>query len=154
ADFLYDLPGNGPHRLDVVVFKYPGDSNPNAIVPFPFSGPQKQQSAMNYIKRLIGKSGETIGIWYGKTYYLPADLLQPEKKEECQRRAVDNIWDLRIRQARPERAAELKIRRERGELPEDWEKDLWRWDNMMKDDLASQLQNGTGFQIIRKPPAK
>src|SRR5262249_30646980 len=89
-----------------------------------------------------------------KTYYLPADLLPPEKKEEYQRRALDNIWDLRIRQARPERAPELKIRRERGELPEDWEKDLWRWDNMMKDDLASQLQNGMGFQIIPKPPAK
>ncbi|HKB40365.1 MAG TPA: S26 family signal peptidase, partial [Gemmataceae bacterium] len=44
-----------PHRLDVVVFKYP-------------EGPQKNHVAMNYIKRLIGLPGETIAIWGGDLY--------------------------------------------------------------------------------------
>jgi signal peptidase I len=153
ADYLYDL--QAPKRLDVVVFKYPGNSNRDAgSDAFPNSGPQKQQSAMNYIKRLIGQPGETIGIWYGKLYYLPADQLSPEKQEEYRARTLINIWDERINRAPPDKQAELRIRKEKGELPENWEKDVWRWENMFKDDLVNQLQAGTGFQIIRKPPAK
>jgi signal peptidase I len=57
--FLYDLPWTDPskHRLNVVVFKYPKE-------------PQKGYTPMNYIKRLIGLPGETIGIYYGKIYVL------------------------------------------------------------------------------------
>jgi signal peptidase I len=60
--FLYDLPWNSPekHRLNVVVFKYPKE-------------PQKAYTPMNYIKRLIGLPGETIGIYYGKLYILSPD---------------------------------------------------------------------------------
>jgi signal peptidase I len=60
--FLYDLPWNSPerNRLNVVVFKYP-------------EKPQKDFTPMNYIKRLIGLPGETIGIYYGKLYILPPD---------------------------------------------------------------------------------
>jgi signal peptidase I len=60
--FLYDLPWNSPekNRLNVVVFKYP-------------ERPQKDYTPMNYIKRLIGLPGETIGIYYGKLYILPPD---------------------------------------------------------------------------------
>jgi signal peptidase I len=60
AKFLYDLPWNSPenNRLNVVVFKYP-------------ERPQKDYTPMNYIKRLIGLPGETIGIYYGKLYILP-----------------------------------------------------------------------------------
>ena len=50
-----------PQRLAVVVFKYP-------------EGPQKNQVAMNYIKRLIGLPGETIAICGGNLY-----VLRPEK---------------------------------------------------------------------------
>src|SRR5262249_12833050 len=49
-----------PRRLDVVVFKYP-------------KGPQKNQVAMNYIKRLIGLPGETIAIRGGDLYVLAAE---------------------------------------------------------------------------------
>jgi signal peptidase I len=60
--FLYDLPWNSPekHRLNVVVFKYP-------------ERPQKDYTPMNYIKRLIGLPGETIGIYYGKIFVLSPD---------------------------------------------------------------------------------
>jgi signal peptidase I len=155
ADFLYDLPGHGPKRLDVVVFKYPGNSNPNAgFDGFPFSGPQKQQSAMNYIKRLIGQPGETIGIWHGKLYYLSADQLSQEKKAEYRARTLNNIWNDRINAAPVDKQDEMRVRKEREDTPDNWEKDVWRWNNMLKDDLVSQLRAGTGFQIIRKPPAK
>jgi signal peptidase I len=61
AKYFYDSGLVKPHRLDVVVFKYPQE-------------PQKQHVAMNYIKRLIGLPGETIGIYYGKLYVLSADI--------------------------------------------------------------------------------
>ena len=60
AKFLYDLNVLGmdsPKRHDVVVFKYPME-------------PQKGHIPMNYIKRLIGLSGETIAIYYGKLHVL------------------------------------------------------------------------------------
>jgi signal peptidase I len=69
AKFLYELFGKPPNRLDVVVFKYPGDSN--GPRQFPASGPVKNHSAMNYIKRLVGLPGETIAIYRGRLYYLP-----------------------------------------------------------------------------------
>jgi signal peptidase I len=67
AKFVYDLLGKMPDRLDVVVFKYPGDST------FPLSGPHKNHVPMNYIKRLIGLPRETIAIRGGKLYALNAD---------------------------------------------------------------------------------
>jgi signal peptidase I len=65
--FVYDLLAKLPERLDVVVFKYPGDNQ------FPRTGPQKNYVPMNYIKRLIGLPGETIAIRGGKLYVLPPD---------------------------------------------------------------------------------
>jgi signal peptidase I len=62
SKFLYDVGLRPPERLDVVVFKFPGNEND------PTSGPQKNHVAMNYIKRLIGKPGETIGVYYGNLY--------------------------------------------------------------------------------------
>jgi signal peptidase I len=58
--YLYDTGATKPRRGDVVVFKYPME-------------PQRDHVAMNYIKRLIGLPGETIGIRYGKIYVLSAD---------------------------------------------------------------------------------
>lgn len=63
SKFLYDLPLpfiRGPQRFDVVVFKFP-------------EGPQKNLSAMNYIKRLVGLPGESIGLWCGDLYVLDAN---------------------------------------------------------------------------------
>jgi signal peptidase I len=67
AKFVYDLASKTPDRLDVVVFKYPGDQS------FPLSGPHKGHVPMNYIKRLIGHPGETIAICGGKLYALSPD---------------------------------------------------------------------------------
>ncbi len=67
AKFVYDMLGKPPDRLDVVVFKYPGDQS------FPLSGPHKNHVPMNYIKRLIGLPGETIAICGGKLYVLKPD---------------------------------------------------------------------------------
>src|SRR5207249_4703462 len=52
AKSVYDLkilPGDKPKRRDVVVFKFPKE-------------PQRAFTPMNYIKRLIGLSGETVAI--------------------------------------------------------------------------------------------
>jgi signal peptidase I len=56
-----------PDRLDVVVFKYPGDRD------FPITGPHRHHVPMNYIKRLIGLPGETIAIRGGNLYFLSPD---------------------------------------------------------------------------------
>jgi signal peptidase I len=60
AKGFYDTGLMPPKRLDVVVFKYPQE-------------PQKEYVPLNYIKRLIGLPGETIGTYYGKLYVLPPD---------------------------------------------------------------------------------
>lgn len=67
AKFVYDLLDRLPDRLDVVVFKFPGDSS------FPISGPVKKHVPINYIKRLIGLPGETIAIHRGKLWVLSPD---------------------------------------------------------------------------------
>jgi signal peptidase I len=67
SKFVYDLFGRSPERLDVVVFKYPGDDF------FPQTGPHKAYVPMNYIKRLIGLPQETIAIHGGNIYILDAD---------------------------------------------------------------------------------
>jgi signal peptidase I len=55
AKFLYDSGLMKFKPFDVVVFKFP-------------EGPQQKHQPMNYIKRGIGKSGQTIGIYYGDLY--------------------------------------------------------------------------------------
>ncbi len=67
AKFMYDLFGAPPDRLDVVVFKYPGDGS------FPPRGSFKDGVPINFIKRLVGLSCETIAIHGGDLYFLPAD---------------------------------------------------------------------------------
>jgi signal peptidase I len=126
AKYIYDALDRLPDRLDVVVFKYPGDSSPGAQDPFPRSGPQKNHVPMNYIKRLVGLPGETIGIYYGKLYVLSAADLPAELKQKYEEMAKD---------VKPT--------------------DLWRSENMHKDDLKDWLiQPNKDFHIVRKPPAR
>jgi signal peptidase I len=79
AKFLSEVARRPPGRLDVVVFKFPGnshaDSSTRSADLFPATGPYKNHTPMNYIKRLIGLSGETIAIYAGDVYVLrpPAD---------------------------------------------------------------------------------
>ena len=68
SKFAYDLFETVPDREDVVVFKYPGDGQT-----FPHSGPFRDGVAMNYIKRLVGLSRETIAIHNGDLYALAPD---------------------------------------------------------------------------------
>ncbi len=72
SKFFNDLLGIPYRRFDVVVFKYPGNSHPldagYGNPPFPLSGPQKDHTAMNYIKRLVGLPGESIAIHGGDLY--------------------------------------------------------------------------------------
>lgn len=67
SKFTYDLLDRDPDRLDVVVFKFPGDSD------FPRKGPVNKHTPMNYIKRCVGLSGETIAIHRGKLWRLAPD---------------------------------------------------------------------------------
>jgi signal peptidase I len=46
-----------PARYDLIVFRYPAE-------------PARQGVPINYIKRLIGLPGETIGIWYGDLFVM------------------------------------------------------------------------------------
>jgi signal peptidase I len=81
AKFLYDLLGRPPERLDVVVFKFPGDSSPQT--PWPHSGPYgHNQVPMNYIKRLIGEPGEVICIHGGNLYRIPSENAPEEVLEQ------------------------------------------------------------------------
>jgi signal peptidase I len=77
AKFLYDFPQRRPERQDVVVFKYP-------------EGPQENFIPKNYIKRLVGLPGETVGIYYGDLYYVEGVDYEgqplPDKREDLWKR--------------------------------------------------------------------
>jgi signal peptidase I len=77
AKYLYDSGLIAPNRFNVVVFKYP-------------EAPQRDNTPLNYIKRLIGLPGETIGIHYGKLYVLPADKI-PKYPEDANANPLD-LW--------------------------------------------------------------
>jgi signal peptidase I len=100
--YLYDF--ERPDRFDVVVFKYP-------------TAPQQNWVQMNYIKRLVGHGGETIGIWYGDLYKW--DGFQPPRYE-----------------------------------PSPDSRNLWVPRYMHEDDARSRLEEGNGFEILRKSPDK
>ena len=78
SKFHYDLLGKGPSRHDVVVFKYPGNSGEGRDPHYPVSGPQKQHTPFNYIKRLMGRSGEVVAV-HGGDLYLMEEGWSPDK---------------------------------------------------------------------------
>jgi len=111
--FLYDLRPNRVGRQDVVVFKYPDE-------------PQRHYEAINYIKRLIGRPGETIAIHQGDLYVYP----DPEDP-----RSPPLNYPGRPRPPRPE--------------------ELWQKEYMyVNDPVALALFRQGKFQIIRKSPDK
>jgi signal peptidase I len=88
-----------PDRLDVVVFKFPGDKR------FPLTGPQKDHTQMNYIKRCVGLPGETIGIRVGDVYALPPGL--SPKYEEDKTVPPKELWQAKYMHRDDPRAREL-----------------------------------------------
>jgi signal peptidase I len=114
---LYDLLQE-PARFDVVVFKYPGKDDRD--------GPQKEHVPMNYIKRLIGKPGETIAIYRGDLY-----------------RTTDLGYPNHTRPTNPD-----ELRRDVLENDESAK-------TLFEHQLLTQFRDeGKGFQIIRKDPDK
>src|SRR5262245_30093756 len=115
AKFLYDGPfGGRPHPLDVVVFKYP-------------ESPQKDGTAMNYIKRLYGLGGDTLAIHGGNLYVA---------------RGIDySAW--------------LAGQRRRDDEPPPRPEDLWKKEYMyINADPAREAFQRGAFAILRKPPAQ
>lgn len=85
SKFFNDLLGLPYLRWAVVVFKFPGNSHPSDNSSgwnpsYPTSGPQKEHTAMNYIKRLIGLPGEWIAIHGGDLYVMTG--VEPPKPEK------------------------------------------------------------------------
>ncbi len=130
SKFAYDLTQRPPDRLDVVVFKYPGNGNLEEAnprnPPFPQTGPFKDGVPMNYIKRLVGLPGETIAIHGGDFYVLPPDKgLQYDDLKGA---------------ADPARREQLA-------------RQLWQTRFMHNNDPEALRRFREGeFQIIRKPP--
>jgi signal peptidase I len=78
AKFLYDTRLRDLERFDVVVFKFPEE-------------PQRNHIPKNYIKRLMGLEGETIGIRGGDVYVaqnLPYDGPNPDERRLPVRRQM------------------------------------------------------------------
>ncbi len=57
-----------PSRLDVIVFKFPGERRGDGSFISSEGGPQKDYSAHNFIKRLYGLPGERLAIGAGDVY--------------------------------------------------------------------------------------
>jgi signal peptidase I len=99
AKFLYDLLGRQPERLDVVVFKFPGDASPSAR--WPVTGPfNRSHVPINYIKRLVGEPGEVIAVHGGNLYRIPAakvpqeirDQFDKDAREADRNGAKNQLW--------------------------------------------------------------
>jgi signal peptidase I len=137
-----------PARFDVVVFKYP-------------VAPQQGYTPTNYIKRLVGKPGETIAIKAGKLYVLAPGILPTYTKE--------NEVQLELNQDQIPHLP-VTLNSQEAALPEDEQQKvlhdkltkkieadlpdlLWHRIHMhINDSNAVDLFNEGKFQIIRKPP--
>lgn len=112
AKCLYEAGLKKPERYDVVVFKNPQE-------------PQKNFQPHNYIKRLVGKSGETLAIADGDVYVYPPPGGQAEPFVYPGRPLPDNLDRL-------------------------WERDFMN----ENDPEAMKLFQDGKFQIQAKPPDK
>jgi signal peptidase I len=145
AKFMYDLLCRLPERLNVVVFKFPGDDLNNGGE-WPLTGPHRNHVPLNYIKRLLGLPGETIAILSGKIYILPPDkgLSYPD---DLTKEAKDPT-NVRFPFQPTDRELSLEGKRER-------RLELWRKPFMHEDDdRARELfrKKDSPFVILRKPP--
>ncbi len=71
-----------PNRFEVIVFKYPEE---------PFN--RRENGTMNYIKRLVGLGGETLGIYGGDLYVnRKIDYSDPEKYRKP--KSKNDLWKI------------------------------------------------------------
>jgi signal peptidase I len=82
----YDNGLTGPHRFDVVVFKWPGDK--------PGNGPVENNTPKNYIKRLLGLPGELLAIMFGRIYRWAPPPNAPPPYDDVKNPEVNrnNLW--------------------------------------------------------------
>jgi signal peptidase I len=139
AKFLYDSGLRRPERYDVVVFKYPGQLKRGDRFGDTYhwevaDGPQKNQVAMNYIKRLIGLPGETIGIHGGRLYVATGfEYNDSHVPQELRRRFTHSPDDDDDTKENREQSAKVL--------------------EIFKKDLEKAASDPTRkFQIMRKPP--
>jgi signal peptidase I len=140
--YPFDVPGMGPNRLEVVVFRFPGDDGQSG--PFPISGPFKQHTAMNYIKRLIGLPRETLAVHRGNIYILSAKNLSPDGTPPYPD-------DEKLLAARPE-LRRLMWQTGRAGLY-DWIHQTEGKVSEEKESVARKLFVEGKFDILRKPPS-
>lgn len=131
----------GPSRHQVVVFKFPGNGG-GGFDPFPVSGPQRNHTPMNYIKRCMGLPGEVLAISGGDLYRLAGGWTPPGDEGP-----VTDWWKTdHMRMAYFPRARvgpEGKV-----EFPGD-PAPIER----VEGDPAGAIGANGRFEIIRKPPA-
>jgi signal peptidase I len=76
SKMAYDNGLSGPHRYDVVVFKFPVN-------------PVKNGTPTNYIKRLLGLPGELLAVFFGRVYHsTPAQSPFDDSAEKN----PENLW--------------------------------------------------------------
>lgn len=117
AKFLYDRDYlSAPERHQVIVFKYPKE-------------PQQGTTAMNYIKRCEGLSGETLALFRGDLY-------------------VTSSLNYAHRQSNPD----PKARHTPDQMFPNDESAVWLFRDSLSRMMDGQPRDGD-FQIVRKPPA-
>jgi signal peptidase I len=78
----YDNGFVGPHRYEVVVFKFP-------------EGPMDKNTPKNYIKRLMGLPGELLAIFFGRVYRWTPPENAPPPFDDVHNAAIDplHLWE-------------------------------------------------------------
>ena len=131
----------GPSRHQVVVFKFPGNGG-GGFDPFPVSGPQRNHTPMNYIKRCMGLPGEVLGISSGDLYRLESGWSPaPDEGPFVDWWKTDHMRVAYLSRVRvgPEGKLELPA----GDTAIE----------RVEGDPASSIAAGARFEIIRKPPS-
>jgi len=154
AKFVYDLFETLPDRLDVVVFKFPGD-DPNrpkgGTGRFPETGPVADGAPMNYIKRLVGLPGDLLAIHGGRLYVLSDAKVPEQYKEKLQ--SLKKKFEDDEKRALQEYKEGLKKYGLDKDAEQSFQKLLWRKPHMHADDPdAKALFDAGAFEIIRKKP--
>lgn len=131
---------SGPSRNQVVVFKFPGNGG-GGFDPFPISGPQRNHTPMNYIKRCMGLPGEVLGISGGDIYRLEEGWIPPlDEGPQTEWWKADHMRVAFLPKVRIGPDGRLEV------PPGDMAIER------VEGDPATMIVRGGRFAIIRKPP--